>query len=104
MFNSTQQSLCDKTLLIPNITLGTQARIYLYLCSLQFQPLPGSLILQGRTTVLPVAMRYVWPGVTKVGSLSSLMISRSFEPGYASAPEIKARDQVTGDIRGHVPK
>lgn len=76
--------------------MGTQARIYLYLCSLQFRPLPGSLILQGRTTVLPVAIRYVCPGVTKVGCLSSLMISRSFEPGYACAPEIKARDQVTG--------
>lgn len=65
----------------------------------EFQPLPGSLILQGRTTVLPVAMRYVWPGVTNVGCRSCLMISRSFEPGYASAPEIKARDQVTGHLR-----
>lgn len=49
--------------------------------------------------MLPVAMRYVWPGVTKVGCLSPLMISRSFEPGYACAPEIKARDQVTGHSR-----
>lgn len=50
--------------------------------------LPGSLILQGKTTVLPVAIRYVCPGVIKVGTLSSVIISRSFV-GFAAEPEKK---------------
>lgn len=49
---------------------------------------PGSLILQGKTTVLPVAIRYVCPGVIKVGTLSSVIMSKSFV-GLASEPENK---------------
>lgn len=54
--------------------------------------LPGSLTRHGNTTVAPVGIRYVCPGVIKFGNRSGCSISNSFKPVEPSAPVKKTNN------------